>query len=542
MIITGQIGIIMFTGFQRQYLFCDEVFSYGLANSEEFAFLHPGENDTLVNRWVSGSYFSDYMEFDVDVPFSFRAAFENQVQDVHPPLYYCLLHVVCGFFHNGAYTTISGILLNIIIAVMADLALLYVASFFLKSREKAILTLLLWGLSSSCLSNIMLIRMYCLQTLEILLLVAFHVYILKHKRKMTVPYFVAIALLVTMGGLTHYYFYFFMAALGVLVCLYLLCSKKKMQMLAYGMSLVAGFTLAIAVFPSTIIHVFGYRGSYAIEGLKSLSVEKLNAYFHIANKSLMANSFRVVGVIFIFIMLYKVINIFFCHIHMKLLNDSGKHILEMNFERVKTEKICVRVNMEEADILCGFSIAASLALGYVAIQGSEIINARYIYPVYPFLAVVLVAILDWIVCSLVHKYKIFLLALCCAAFAFGSIKINGIDWLYDDYRCHKEEAERLEGSDCVIICHDNSWNNIYEGMNLYVNMNQCCYLLDSQLDMINELIANRTNKEQLIVSFPGDPGFTQEQRDEILKMIVDASDYSTFELAYDYYTKVYVLK
>ena len=77
---------------------------------------------------------------------------------------------------------------------------------------------------------------------------------------MTVPYFILLALAVMFGGLTHYYFYFYVAGLGLCVCIYLLYMRKVKQMFAYGFSLVAGLGAAIAVFPATIKHIFGYRG------------------------------------------------------------------------------------------------------------------------------------------------------------------------------------------------------------------------------------------------------------------------------------------
>ena len=76
---------------------------------------------------------------------------------------------------------------------------------------------------------------------------------------MTVPYFILLALAVMFGGLTHYYFYFYVAGLGLCVCIYLLYMRKVKQMFAYGFSLVAGFGAAIAVFPATIKHIFGYK-------------------------------------------------------------------------------------------------------------------------------------------------------------------------------------------------------------------------------------------------------------------------------------------
>lgn len=91
-----QYGLCIHYGLKRQYLFCDEVYSYGLANSTDKTFLHPGEDNTPLDEWVTGSYFENYMNYNDD-SFNYSAAYRNQENDVHPPVYYMLLHTVCYF-------------------------------------------------------------------------------------------------------------------------------------------------------------------------------------------------------------------------------------------------------------------------------------------------------------------------------------------------------------------------------------------------------------------------------------------------------------
>ena len=88
-----QYGLCIHYGLKRQYLFCDEVYSYGLANSTDKIFLHPGEDNTPLDEWVTGSYFENYMNYNDD-SFNYSAAYRNQENDVHPPVYYMLLHTV----------------------------------------------------------------------------------------------------------------------------------------------------------------------------------------------------------------------------------------------------------------------------------------------------------------------------------------------------------------------------------------------------------------------------------------------------------------
>lgn len=42
-------------GLKREYMFTDEVYSYGLANSENYSFLDPDNNPTLLN-WTKNLF------------------------------------------------------------------------------------------------------------------------------------------------------------------------------------------------------------------------------------------------------------------------------------------------------------------------------------------------------------------------------------------------------------------------------------------------------------------------------------------------------
>ena len=115
--------VCLYIAYQKQYLFTDEVYSYGLANSETTAFIDPGESPELMIAWQDNSYFRNYIKFDTSRSFSFQAAFANQAKDVHPPLYYCLLHLMCAFFPNTVYSAFPGILLNVLFLLVADFLL-----------------------------------------------------------------------------------------------------------------------------------------------------------------------------------------------------------------------------------------------------------------------------------------------------------------------------------------------------------------------------------------------------------------------------------
>ncbi len=543
-IVLAQLILCAGLGFHRQYLFCDEVFSYGLANCDDYAFLQPDKNQEPIENWVSGEYFKNYLQYDRSGKFSFYAAFENQAQDVHPPFYYCLLHIICYFFQKSAYSPATGIILNLIILVGVDIALFYISDFFLKSRGKALLTVALWGFSAAGISNVMLIRMYLLQTFEILLFIAFHIYILKHKKKMTCIYWLLLALIVAMGGLTHYYFYFFVAAMGGLICLYCLVRKKIANMFAYGSALVFGLLLALGIFPATYDHIFGYRGSYATENIGKFTSDKMLTYLNWINKSLFAGTFKLFVAVIVLIAVWKFINKFFCQIICEIQFVNGKRILMLKMKRINISEFEYKKVIDERQILWLFCLIADVLFMYIAMEGSEITQLRYIYPAYPLLVMVVVKLLADFVCGDCKKqgWKRAICICISAVFCVGSIKAYGIDWLYTDYKNWEQGANELKGKDCIVICQDTGWVNIYEAIGLYQNMDECTYLLYSDLGRVQELLDSRKSDDPLVVTFPDEPSYTDEQINDMLNVIIANTTYTNYELKYDYYTKAYVLQ
>ena len=70
----------------------DEFFTYGLANSYQQPFL-----STQTGSWISGKAFSDYLTAKGHAH-EYLNVYENQIADVHPPLYYLFMHAVCSAF------------------------------------------------------------------------------------------------------------------------------------------------------------------------------------------------------------------------------------------------------------------------------------------------------------------------------------------------------------------------------------------------------------------------------------------------------------
>lgn len=342
-----QVGICIVAGTNKKSFFCDEIYSYGLANSEAYTFIDPETAEQYSSTgWVDDEYFKGYIEVDERNRLSFRAAFENQKKDVHPPLYYCLLHLACWLF-RGSFSKWTGIGVNILILVCTDLIFLFVADYLYQDMKKSVLAMMLWSCSAAGLSNILFIRMYLLLTCEILAFAALHIWWIKMRRtELKIRGHVMLLLLTALGGLTHYYFYLFVFFFSGVICSYLLFSRRIGVMLKYGITLIAGGLLAVAVFPGTVAHIFGgYRGTEVWKNLSGREENVYAVYLKWVDQSAFGGCFRLMLFVLIMIIAWKGLNRYFFRFSLEKDRISQNMILHIRkTERKSRGEYCMELS------------------------------------------------------------------------------------------------------------------------------------------------------------------------------------------------------
>lgn len=182
----------------------DEFFTYGLANSYQQPFL-----STQTGSWISGKAFSDYLTAKGHAH-EYLNVYENQIADVHPPLYYLFMHAVCSAFQNPPFTKWTGIGLNLFFFSLTQFGLLLLSARLLSDGEKleltppALLPGLLYGLSAGAASGVVFIRMYAMMTMWAVWLALALAELFIHGQ--TVWRMRALAAVLIAGFLTQYYF------------------------------------------------------------------------------------------------------------------------------------------------------------------------------------------------------------------------------------------------------------------------------------------------------------------------------------------------
>ena len=206
-------------------MFIDEIYTYGLANSHFMPFIGHGEHDRIQEQLITREDFFDYLAVtDSEPGFDAASVYYNQVQDVHPPLYYWILNF-CSTLARG-----QELFENRLVA--AGISALY-------------------GFSQVGLSTMLMIRMYVLMTLFTVLLALL---VVRELRAPSGKKELGIGLTIFAGLMTQYYFIFYAFFLCAAAVLVLIFRKDWKPALRFSLSAFLGVAVMLLCFPAVFTH------------------------------------------------------------------------------------------------------------------------------------------------------------------------------------------------------------------------------------------------------------------------------------------------
>jgi hypothetical protein len=268
-----QLGVCIYFGTQKQGFHQDEYYSF--FSSNRTAGLYEPDR-----AWQSAETIRN--EFVVLPGEGFRYGLVAQVQswDVHPPLYYDLLHTMCSLF-TGVFSKWLGISVNLIAFALCFLILYDLLRRLGADSRVRLLICGLWGFNPMTVSCVMFIRMYMWLTVFILLCCDLHVRLLQETMQMENPggrtyylkFLLPVMLCSYLGFLTQYYYMIFFFFTGVFYTLWILYTqgirehqrgRALRQALIYVCACAGSLLLAVLSYPASVSHIFrGYRGKEA---------------------------------------------------------------------------------------------------------------------------------------------------------------------------------------------------------------------------------------------------------------------------------------
>jgi len=266
-IITCQLIVITIFGVLKESYHVDELYTFGLSNSFYKPFIN-WNNET--NIWNSPEYYMDYLTVQTDERFTYDSVYYNQVNDVHPPLYYFGIHTICSFFPN-VFSKWIGIIFNMFFFAGTIVFLFLLSKLIFDDKLLTIIICIAYGFSAGAISYTIFIRMYMMLTFFIVLLTYLYGLLIVGKGSKVINIF-AIVLISILGFLTQYLFiiYAFFIAYGYL--LYLFKIKRWKSAFSYCIAIILSVIISISVFPESLNHIFdGYRG---VEAIRNFSIIK----------------------------------------------------------------------------------------------------------------------------------------------------------------------------------------------------------------------------------------------------------------------------
>ncbi len=246
----------------------DEIFTFELSNYSD-AFI--SWSDGFVESWQTSEAFHDALTAGREEAFDYSMPYKNQERDVHPFLYYFVIHTVSSLFPD-VFSKWIGIVPNIVFCLLTTLLLYAVVMRISKNRPLSFLATAVWALSIGAMTTAVFIRMYAMLTFFCTLLVLLHLKALEKVRnhKTRPGTWIGLWLCTTLGILTQYYFLVFCFFLCGAFFVYLAFSRRWRELLGFVAAETGAVASAIVLFPAMLQQIFsGYRGVEAFENLRS---------------------------------------------------------------------------------------------------------------------------------------------------------------------------------------------------------------------------------------------------------------------------------
>ena len=317
-----QTTVFIIAGINKSYIHMDEAYSLGLASYNK---VNIQQNEDFYNTWHNKEYYEDYLAVNENEIGNYKPVFENQKNDVHPPLYYLLLRIAMGF-HVGSYSKWPGLILNIIIYIFISIFTYLIISKLLEKennyKEKSAILTLISSLTLSSITNVIYIRMYALATLNILITTYLHLKLLDAKGK-NYKLLLLIGVSALIGSLTHYYYLFYLAILFIMFVIKYIKEKKYAELAKYIATIFLFAVISLIIFPYSIQHIFfGYRGQGVLSNLINISetLKNLAVYILIIDVDAFNNTLFIMALLILGIIIYRKFKKY------KQINEKNKYV------------------------------------------------------------------------------------------------------------------------------------------------------------------------------------------------------------------------
>lgn len=442
----------------------DEIATYGLANSPDGIWPTWG-----INQWRSGEEYKNSFLVNQNTRFSYTMVYENQEKDVHPPLYYMIIHTISSFV-PGVFSKWIGLIPNIAFSILTTIVVWNISMKLIQSNIVALATAGFYAFSVGTFSTVTFIRMYAMMAFFCSLLVLIHVNLacklLCHKEILKKDY-IFLLLCTTAGILTQYYFMIFCFFLCGCFAIGLFLLKKWRQLFIYIGAEFGAILISLLIFPKMLYHCFeGYRGKEALTNAahSEQAIESLKKVTSIISKQVSNGWLWELGMLILGLLLLFLVNYFFLHI--KVIFDSKDFRIFCNADIFLKRKITWIVSYK---ILIYLTFVLVI-VGYLLLVSriAPFQTDRYYMCLYPLIYIVIAHVFFFLIQHIFkHKAAVWILAAFLLVICLAGHLQQNINYIYKNYEQRKELYKYTELP--VIIL--NGTYNSYSGRWIYEYIN-----------------------------------------------------------------------
>ena len=475
------IGIRVYFGYQKEDFFMDETFSYTLMNMKEGAGMIQTAPE-FNNIWISGDKIKNMLVVGKDEVLRYDIVYYNQTQDVHPPLYYFLLHTASALSF-GNFTKWTGIILNILIFIGISFALYVIGKKVFKSTIWAIVLVAIYGVSAGAIFSTIFIRMYELLILFVLLYLNKVIDILKKniidKEDITKKDMLELSTIFVLGMLTHYHFIIISVLISLVLFIIMLFKKVKISRICTYVGInILGLLIYSAIYPSFYTHMFGtQRGTESTGNLLNLAdyADRIKRGINVFDVNIFGEVGKIIIPIFILFITLAVIK--------KILENGLKKVEEKDGKKEETE--CID------KYILGIVIISTIIYFMLVGKIVPFMSIRYFLIIVPLIHIVLVYIFKFVMETLVKKeiLRISMVVIIILGYMLISLTVaEKNEFLYKGSNNMYKEIEKTGVKDYIYY-----YNNFYE-----VNSDITRYTKDVNVYFadINKVSENNSNEKE----------------------------------------------
>ncbi len=445
---------IVYWGTCKEGYFGDELYSFQFICQTEYPSINANRQEAnYLNNWHSSEYYQDYFTISDEEAFDFIGVYNSIKKDVHPPLYYILLMIMCSLFRK--FSKWSFILLNIIFFVLSDFILYQICKKLILIKSGQIIPCLLWGFSVGTVTMAVFGRMYMQLTCATLLYTFLHFILIENimdKNAIEKKILIGICGATIFGTLTQYYFLIFAFFLSACTWIFLWLYKKRI-VIEYTLTMFLGLLSSYVIFPPMYNQIFKeYRGNEAFENIKSdFDFGRLRNFMNLLSKEIFSGKMKLLLLGIVILLLTGV----FIHLFQIECKPSEVGEFQLVFLRRKIENVPIRITK---NIIFIFFLLVTMILDIIVISKiAPYQSDRYIFNIQP-IAILIIVIVGSILCEWISKrYDIKILCMIVMSLiTIYGYSATGVGYLYKGGNERLEIANSFAELPIILLTYNNA--------------------------------------------------------------------------------------